>query len=266
MGHTRLGRVPTSKKWKEVVALLVDSLENADKNDPTSDVQKIASKTIEAADKALAAALKDGGFSYSFFLCTQIALAAKADDCTKALQELGIKVSDNSSAFDLVAAVQESIDNHIWQHGSVTDVSELAQQSTAEALSRILTTQQLNLFGDNKTQLRDALHSLSTKNGFSDFGQKFFGSFLNRFLSFYLSRALPIAGGDQIKHVGDINSFNEALRNHSDQTALIVRNFCGDWYSKTEYLEGITVSNSKKFVAISIKKLRAELLRQGAEQ
>jgi hypothetical protein len=41
-----------------------------------------------------------------------------------------------------------------------------------------------------------------------------------------------------------------------------VRDFCGEWYSKTEYLQGINLENTSGFIAVAIKKLRAEIKQQ----
>jgi hypothetical protein len=52
---------------------------------------------------------------------------------------------------------------------------------------------------------------------------------------------------------------------HCDQSARIVRDFCGEWYSKTEYQKGIDLGNASKFLAIAVKKLGKELAHQRAE-
>jgi hypothetical protein len=64
--------------------------------------------------------------------------------------------------------------------------------------------------------------------------------------------------------VGAIAQFNAALRSHCDQSARIVRDFCGDWYSKTEYQKGIDLENTSGFLAVALKKLRSELEQQKA--
>jgi hypothetical protein len=62
----------------------------------------------------------------------------------------------------------------------------------------------------------------------------------------------------------DVAEFNNALRAHCDQSARIVRDFCGEWYSKTEYEKGIDLENTSRFVAVALKKLRSELEQQKA--
>jgi hypothetical protein len=52
---------------------------------------------------------------------------------------------------------------------------------------------------------------------------------------------------------------------HCDQSARIVRDFCGEWYSKTEYQKGIDLNNTSRFLAVAFNKLRTELKQQKAE-
>jgi len=65
--------------------------------------------------------------------------------------------------------------------------------------------------------------------------------------------------------LADIAEFNEALRTHCDQSARIVRDFCGEWYSKNAYEGGINRGNSSRFLAVAVRKLSSELEHQGRE-
>jgi hypothetical protein len=105
------------------------------------------------------------------------------------------------------------------------------------------------------------------RKGLVIWGQRFFGRFVARFLNFYLSRVTAASlGSPRLRDLGDVAQFNNALRVHCDQSALIVRGiFCGDWFSKTVYREGIDLNNTSKFLAVAFKKLRSELGRQGHE-
>ena len=96
-------------------------------------------------------------------------------------------------------------------------------------------------------------------------GQRFFGRFVARFLNFHLSRATAAGlGAPRLQNLGYIGEFNEALTTHCEESARIVRDFCGDWYSKTEYERGIDLAKSSRFLAVAVKKLRNELQHQGS--
>ena len=71
-------------------------------------------------------------------------------------------------------------------------------------------------------------------------------------------------GAPRLENLGYIGEFNEALAIHCEESARIVRDFCGDWYSKTEHEQGIDPTNSARFLAIAVRKLKSELEHQGS--
>lgn len=232
-----------------------------------SRVNVIAAQTLKAARSTLARASYDPGVRYTFYLLTQIVLASRSADWRGELDHHGISLSDQTSVFDLTAEVQGAIDRYISSTESgATDLSEMAQQAAGEALTSVLAAQTPSIFGDSESdRLKNALRSFSTKKGFGQLGQRFFARFVARFLNFHLSRATAAGlGAPRLQDLGYIGEFNEALTTHCEESARIVRDFCGDWYSKTEYEQGIDPANSARFLAIAVRKLKSELQHQGS--
>ncbi len=97
MGHVRLGSLPRSRAWKEVVGLITAG----------ADVSQIANATIRAADKAFTFVLNDEGFTEAVWLMTQLAIAAKKENLGEHLQSLGVNLPQDTSLPDLAAAVSE---------------------------------------------------------------------------------------------------------------------------------------------------------------
>jgi hypothetical protein len=92
MGHVRLKRLPASKKWAQVVALLADGA-------PVGD---IARASAEASDAALAHARRDATLVHSFWLLTQLPLAARSPDLAAAARALGVDISSEPTLIELV--------------------------------------------------------------------------------------------------------------------------------------------------------------------
>jgi hypothetical protein len=264
MGHTRLGDIPTGKKWKAVVAALTSQADSTVVFGVLSeDVELVALRTLEAANTGLNRALDDEGLKYTFFVLTQLALASREDDWRVRLLQVGIDVPPETSPFALSAEIHRSIDDYLLSHGYSTDISEIAQQAAGEALTSLTAEEARSLFGTGEREMQAAVRRLSTSRGFSDLGQRFFGRFMARFLNFYLSRATATqVGGNKFQSTSDVSKFNSILERHCEQTARIVRDFCGEWYSKTEYREGIDLTNTSRFMAVAVKKLQSELERQ----
>ncbi len=266
LGHTRLGPLPKSRSWDQVVETLTGSrLREFLVSSSASRVSVIAAQTLKAARSSLTRASGDAGVRYSFYLLTQLALASRQRDWRAVLNEHGIAISDQSSVFDLTAEVHGAIDRHVaGTRVGATDLSEMAQQAVGEALTSLLAGHTPSFFEDAESEdLKSALRSVSTKKGFGQLGQRFFARFVARFLKFHLSRATAAGlGTPRLQNLGHIGEFNEALTTHCEESARIVRDFCGDWYSKTEYEQGIDLANSSRFLAIAVKKLRGELQHQ----
>ena len=259
MGHQRLGTIPTTRKWNAVVERLVAS------GDPAGqDVNDIAALTLDAAATAFEKAKGDLGLHYTFYLLTQIVLAARENDWNSRLAELGIKLNADASIFDLTSEVQYAIDDYVFRYSEATDISEMAQQAAGEALVSLAGDNSVTLFGSGNAELQSAVRDLSTKSGVSRLGQVFFGGFTARFLNFYLSRVTASQTGYRIGHVADVCQFNSALRAHCEQSARIVHDFCGGWYSKAGHLEGINLHNTSRFMAVALTKLSRELAKQRA--
>jgi hypothetical protein len=268
MGHQRLGSIPTSRKWSDVVGE-VGGPPAAEGQPPTAaaqDIPDIAQRTLEAAEEGLRRAIDDVGLRFTFYLLTQVVLAARDADWRQELGALGIRLGDEASVFEFTSELQRVIDEHLEARGGATEVSEMAQQAAGEALATLAGPRAATLFGNDQAELQQAVRSLSTKAGFCDLGQRFFACFMARFLNFYLCRITAgQVGGGRIAQVDNLSEFNNALQTHCLQSARLVHDYCGDWYSKTEFQKGIDLDNTSHFMAVAVKKFQAELRRQREE-
>lgn len=267
MGHTRLGKLPKTQKWLDLVGRIGGSGLGGGMLSAASYVEAIAAQTLDASRVGLDNAKRDSGVLYAFYLLTQVTIASRKPNWGETLALHGIRLASDSTVFDLTSEIQAAIDRHVNESSSgPTDLSEIAQQSVGEALISLAETRTANLFGGGSDEVRNAIRTLSTKKGFGELGQRFFGRFVARFLNFYLSRATAAAlGGPRLPGLAEVAEFNEALRTHCDQSARILRDFCGEWYSKTAYQEGIDPENASRFLAIAVRQLSSELEQQGSE-
>ena len=264
MGHQRLGDIPKTQKWANVVAKVTAGGQGAPGGSASPEaIREIAAETLDAAETGLLKSINDPGLRFTFYLLTQLVLAARETNWQDSLAGLSIHIADDCSLYDLTSEFQIAIDDHLSKHGGSTDVSEMAQQAAGETIARLAGPKANTLFGTGSDEVQAALNNLSTKAGFARLGQRFFGGFMARFLNFYLSRISAGQVGEAgCQQVGDLTRFNEALAAHCQQSARIVHDFCGEWYSKTEFQKGIDLENTSAFMAVAMKKLKAELQRQ----
>src|SRR4051812_24661631 len=117
MGHVRLGVLPKSRKWGQVVEELRLG----------ASVGEIAASAADAAENALQGASNDPAFLHAFWLLTQIPLAARGPEFARDLRRLGLEVQDQPSLMDVAAAISGAVDRHAQEQGYRTDLGEMAQ-------------------------------------------------------------------------------------------------------------------------------------------
>lgn len=96
---------------------------------------------------------------------------------------------------------------------------------------------------------------------FSLLSRDFFARLTRRSLDYFLSRELPnhVGVNSRFHSVREHRDFEQALDAHCHETALIVRDFAGEWFSKTNYEGGIDQLKAGRFAHVAFRKLRQEL-------
>ena len=159
MGHLRLGRLPKTLRWREVVGLI--------EADPT-DAARITGATVVAAETHLRSLPGDDSLTYAFWLLLRIATASRSDTFAQDVRGLGLSVTADTSALALIGEV----------------------------------------------------------------AHRFFANFTARLLSSYLARELSnhVEGS-----IAERDTVAGAIDLHARQSAAIMREFAGGWYSKKNW-------------------------------
>ena len=124
MGHVRLGVLPKSRKWRQVVEEL----------NRGESVGVIAALAADAAESSLQQATGDPAFLHAFWLLTQIPLAARGPAFIQDLRRLGLVISDQPGLLSVTAALSAAADRHAREEGGRTDLGEMAQMGTVQSL------------------------------------------------------------------------------------------------------------------------------------
>jgi hypothetical protein len=221
MGHIRLGALPSTRKWVQVVGLLQGG----------AGVAQLANATIGAAERAFAVAAKDPGVVETIWLLTQLPLAARADNFAEGLRDRGVDVADSPGLMEIVGAVTEAIDAKMPNCRGRTDLGEMAQMAAAETLTDCIGRSTRSFFGTSPEDVQQAFSRLANTKRFSSFAKGFFARFVNKCLDYFLSRALPehVGEGRRFTTLGQQAEFSKALET---QAARVVESYSGDWFSK----------------------------------
>jgi len=253
MGHTRLGELPRTRKWAQVVDLIGGG----------AGVAQLANATITAAERGMKFAANDKGLVETIWLLTQLPLAAQTKDFPGALRKAGLNVSDSPGLMEIVGAVSDVIDSRLRHNRGRTDLGEIAQMAATETISKYVGSRVPGgLFGPSPGDVQKAFASLATVKQFSSFAKHFFARMTNRCLNYYLSRAMAYHVGDgrRFSTLAQHAQFSKALEVHCHQASVIVERFSGEWFSKTNWeKQGISRDDASGFSHVAMDKLVAEL-------
>ncbi len=257
MGHIHLARLPETPPWKAVVDLLGSHAETG----------KIVGATARAAEHTLAQAASDPGLRHSFWLLTQLPLAARSPDFDARLRDLNLHAGSAPTWLSLSAAFQDAVDAKTRSARGKTDLGEMAQLAATEALTTVLAADLPGLFDTTSEDVRYALGKLAAPDRFAKLSRDFFALLVNRNLEYFLSRALAdhIGPGRGFGSLSEHTAFRQTLARHCYEAALIVEAPSGEWYSRSNWYGGITPAKAAGFIHATFKKLREELQRRAAD-
>ena len=256
MGHIRLGNLPRTRKWQQVVALIEGG----------AHASQIANATISAAENALTQAAKDKGLVETVWLLTKLPLAAKSTDFAQQLQSSGLVVSNSPSLIEVISAFSSAVDRTMANNGGRTDLGEMAQMAASETVTEIIGNSTQSLFGTTPEDVRNAFSKISTNQQFGFFARDFFARLTNKCLDYFLSRAAHhhIGEGRRFRTLAQHGEFTKALATHCKEASKIVGDFSGGWFAKTTWEKGgISRQDAEGFAHVAMTKIMAEL-KEGA--
>ena len=255
MGHVRLGRIPKTRGWRDVIRLL---------SDPHSTASHVAAATAVAAEDYLTRNRTDAALVFSYWLLTQITFKARSDDFVAELREIGLDVGDARGALDFLARVARFAHAQIRSRGETFPLFEFAQLSLREVLTETIGQQCQSLFGTSLEDIRFACRRYSAPERFAALARLYFAKFLNRTLSFFISKESlnSVGSGQKFQDLSELSRFNAAVEGYCYQSAKIVEQFAGGWYSERNWQGGISETDAKAFTAVAIGKLAGEIARE----
>lgn len=267
MGHIRLGRLPATRKWQEVVRFLV--------SDDFS-VAKLADRVVAACDESFSSATKDPAFRKALHLLCSIPIAARQNDLSTSLANIGIQIPENPSRTDIISGFEKAVEKAQRSASKgVTDLSEIAKQAGVAALNTILLRDppppQLAFWDKPKDNTHRQLEAMATPEGFGDLAQTFFAAFAKNNIRYFVDRELPkhIGASSIAKSIADLTLFDENLDRHCREASFIMRTFARDWNAKKVYVQksSPTEKDIRGFAHIVSEKMKKEfMIRNGKDE
>lgn len=255
MGHIRLGTLPRSKKWREVVEFL----------DAHASLDVVATAAARASERDLARASNDPNFQFVSSLLVRLPLLARGPGFEAELDALGIGANALGSMPGLLSGIELAIDRKAFDLGVSSDAGELAKAALLESLSVRLRDRLPSLFEPTPQEIRLALASFASGTHFAGLARDFFARLTYRSLDYYLSRELANHVGVDERFTTDAQriAFQQALAQHTFEASRIVQEFAGGWYGKTVWQkQALDQDAINGFTRYAFKKMRDELGRR----
>ena len=255
MGHTRLGCLPQTRKWRDVVDFVAAG----------ANVPQIANATLNAAESAFSFVSNDSGYNQAVWLITQLGLAASQESPLEYLRSQGVDIPSNTSLPGIAVALTEALDKHSAANGGHSDLGELAQRALVDAVIQRLEPklQQQSLFN---LQAEHAQHALAEFGNQTEFGQltrEFYSRLTNECLNYFLSKTLAthLGEGQRFATMNQMAQFEAALATHCREASGIVEQYSEEWFSLHRYKEDGHISRESVagFASYALKKMKDEL-------
>ena len=254
MGHQRLGKLPAHRLLPEIVKFLVEG------GTPTED---LVSQVTQFGRDALTLALKDPVFINALWLLLRMPQAFASSDFPASLAELGMAKLAPTSQSDVLVIYDRALEKVQRRlHASASDLGEIARQAGLSAFGAAI-QEALPLWDPEAVDVQAAVAALKGTEQFAALAHSFYARFIERVIHYYVDRNLHnmVGAGRVVRSVHDLRAFNNAIRRHCDESALIMRTFAKEWLGKNHYRDGkqISTDDIRRFSGHAVEKMRIEL-------
>lgn len=258
MGHERVGFLPKTKKWIDLVGRM-GSLYSSE-----LPVTSIAAQTLQNVRKQYETLSNDDTVKSIFEFLVTFARSCQAPSPQAQLNSYNISLPDNPTLLSLVKAMRDKMPSD----KVTSEYGQLAVAAAADALGqwhKEHATGQLHLF-QPKADFFETWRDVGNGSGFCELSRLYFGKLTERYLNYFLDRAASNTFTnitERERFHRDVSASIEDVSKHAFETAKITQSFAAGWFNKNTR-EGLPDSRQiEGFLSIAFGKLREELRREG---
>lgn len=256
MGHERVGYLPKTKSWNQVVASIREF------SDIESGADSIAKQTLKTVKSRFLNISDDPAFNASFKCLVLLSYANRTNDPYQFLAQHGLQLSADGGLFQLVAATQRLMEH---QKGS-KEYGALATKALIDTINKWVKSNEpgASLFTSEKN-LMNSWRKAANGEGFCEVSREFFSQFTTQYLRYFLDRAASA----NVNSIEQSNQLSDAIRRHTSdisthafETAKIAQSFAAGWFKNHATKEMPSDRKIKGFLSIVTKKFYDEFSRE----
>lgn len=258
MGHERVGILPRTKPWREIVAQISATAQG---NVP---VAILADMTLEHVRDRFARLKNDTATQRVFAGLVDIAVACQSSDDSRLRTLVGGAESPTPLVLARWLQQQAELDR-----GGAPEYGAIAATAAGGALAEWYENSrpaQVSLFGSLRSPF-ETWRVLATGSGFCEMSRLFFAKSTELYLNYFLQRAASEVAPD----IRSRERFQENLSlhvaetsKHAFETAKITQSFAAGWFNKHARDSTPDSETIRGFVSFAFEKMR-EALAEGAE-
>jgi hypothetical protein len=253
MGHERLGALPRSKVWRDIVHE-IGAHANGD-----AQVADIAEATIRNVQKQIGQLRDDDGFAAAFQFIVGLSVAARQPEPSDySPWDIDLPPEPTTIALGL------SLRGWIREHSEGGEHVELATQAATDSLAqwkRRYRDVQIGLYEEGPHPYA-SWREAGKGGGFSELSHLFFSNFTRRYLNYFLERE----ASSELNTMRDRERFDDEVAEHASETAKIVQSFAAGWFNKHAAESLPSEKEVREFLDYSLAKIKEELVREGEAQ
>ncbi len=255
MGQSRYERLPKTQNWQNVVALL---------SSPEAAVAAVASATVRSCRIALRQHSDDPVLVSAVFLLAHLPTAARQGQAAEFLRQAGLDARALSSPIALIQETQSFLNKQNLQNADPSFVTEISLRAFQETLQKLMADSNLDLFADATEQTEQVLAGYGTARGFANASRQFFTAFMQRALSYFLSKenVNTVGPNGRFDSVDSLQHFMGDLRKYCWESSQIIDSFAEEWYSKYKWQHQLDLPHFATFVWASLRKVATEIGRE----
>ena len=257
MGHERIGYLPKSKKWREIVNEVAGFTANGE---TIAQITHQTTKNVIGCYENIGA---DKGVLSAFKFIILLAQAAKQEKSSEFLEIHGIKLSSNFNLLGLSKAIREFINSNS-ESKEYASFANHALIETVTRWSKQNRIQQQIMFDTNANSF-DEWRPAAEGSGFCELSRLFFSSFTDNYLRYFLEREASA----KINNLFDRDAFGKKLDEHINEiskhafeTSKITQSFSAGWFNKNVKDEIPSNEKIQGFVSFCFRKLNSEIIRE----
>lgn len=256
MGHERIGFLPKSKQWKDIVRQLQEY------NGDSDIVACIAADTLDALRSQYSNISNDPSLISAIRFLATLCHSSSSETQVETLYDEGIIVKKEITMYSLMRGA----DNYISDAETSLETGKIVKDSLMAAIinyQQMHETEQLSFDGFESNNVWSGIDSGAA---FCELARSFISEYTARNLNYYLERI----SAKEIKDYAHLVLFNKAIRLQSEAIAThtrdiseLMQSLAAGWYNKHAAATVPSDLKISQFLNFTFKKIREEFRREG---